>query len=169
MSIDLTVDGSYAHIMQFIYDLPHFPKILSVQGLSLHPAQGKKIDARMTVTAYVFDPSQDVTISQPLQRVLHQNGIPQTPIAGANVQAALQKTGFMSPEARAVGVARNDAAVADEQSKGQGILAPETPASAIPAKLTAPRPGEALSSEGQKASLLGEAGLNSANGQGGMR
>lgn len=124
MNVDLTVDGTYAHIMRFIYDLPHFPKILSVQSITLHPDQNSLLSAKMTITAYVFDPSQDITVSQPLQRVLQENGIAQPPIAGANVQAALTKSGVMTPEARAVGVARNDAAIADEQAKGQGILEP---------------------------------------------
>lgn len=151
MNVELTVNGTYAHIMRFIYDLPHFPKILSVQSIALHPDQGSLLNAKIAVTAYVFDPSQDISIPQPLQRVLQENGIPQPPvattgaqspapgasapapvsrasanppIAGANVQAALTKSGVMSPEARAVGVARNDAAIANEQAKGQGILTP---------------------------------------------
>lgn len=124
MTVALQVDGTYAHVMRFIYDLPHFPKILSVQSISLHPDQGDQVSATMNITAYVFDPAKDVTLGTPILRDLQRKGIA-PPIAGANVQAAAMKSGVMTPEARAIGVARNDAAVADEQAKGQGILEPE--------------------------------------------
>jgi Tfp pilus assembly protein PilO len=124
MSVNLEVDGTYTEVMKFLYDLPKFPKILDVQSVALHPGQGAgQLSATVQLIGYVFDPAKDVQLSKPLQRLLQSQGVPPT-IAGANVQAAAQASGVMTPEARAIGIARNDAAIGDEQATGQGILAP---------------------------------------------
>jgi Tfp pilus assembly protein PilO len=68
--ISLQVNGTYPEIMAFIYDLPKFPKILSLQSIALHPAAGpataKKdasivpvVQATLLINAYVFDASSN--------------------------------------------------------------------------------------------------------------
>jgi Tfp pilus assembly protein PilO len=72
----LEISGNYRQIMTFIYDLPHFPKILCLRGVTLSPkgmapqaANGTipepVLSANLSIDTYVFDPGAAVTPTAP--------------------------------------------------------------------------------------------------------
>ncbi len=75
-SIQISVSGTYRQVMTFIYSLPNFPKILSLQGLTFTPrgsdpsaapgaaAAEPTLDATLLINAYVFDPSTSAAAPQ---------------------------------------------------------------------------------------------------------
>jgi len=72
--ITLTVSGTYPEVMSFIYQMPHFPKILCLKGVQFTPKPNgpavpgaaptePSLSAVLQIDAYVFDPSADVSTS----------------------------------------------------------------------------------------------------------
>ena len=88
LSVALTVAGTYADTVTFLYDLTRFPKIISVEGAQLHPGGGPtdgdkqgadkkaapQVTTQLKLTAFVF----------------HDDGLTATtpPAAGGAVPAA---------------------------------------------------------------------------------
>jgi Tfp pilus assembly protein PilO len=63
MPLKLDMVGTYSQIMHFVYDLTQFPKIITVESISLHPGAANtavgaktatKVEASLSLQSYVF-------------------------------------------------------------------------------------------------------------------
>jgi len=119
----ISVTGTYDQIMRFVYDMPHFPKIVSVQGIALHPAAqapgtGEPVlSADIGLQAYVFDDSLDPAgIPAPNATVAASPG----PAGPSMVSYDSNPIAYAA--GRAAGVARADVRASDVEDRSGGLL-----------------------------------------------
>ena len=128
MTLGISVDGTYAQIMTFVYDLTRFKKIISVQSVSFAPKSGTGPDAPMgrapllaseiSLTAYVFDDAGQPGAPVPAQQ---SGAVTNTSYTAYNSNPIAAAAG------RAVGVARADFKIANVHDRTQGLLEPAAP------------------------------------------
>jgi Tfp pilus assembly protein PilO len=134
MTITLDVAGTYPQIMSFVYSLPKFPKIVSVQSITLHPgAPGNgepSLTAEISLSAYVFD--QDATTDTTKSASSAETELGSTTAGGPGIAALANHRGYLGSAGRTVAMSRTESSVADSHLKDAGLSSERTAPSTMP-------------------------------------
>jgi Tfp pilus assembly protein PilO len=117
----ISVTGTYVQLMHFVYDLPHFPKILSVQNMSLSPANAAlapgtpQLTATIGLIAYIFDDNMVAP-----QKITSIPGV--TPATPAVHNVSFNDNPVAFAAGRATSMARLDVKASNVSDRSGGLL-----------------------------------------------